>query len=386
MGMAMDKRRIKVLTVPGTWSRGTWGYDNSDFSRSLTQRLESDLGYENADIEVTYCPWQNFNRMFFRAKAVQEMTDRLVREMKKLSCDELLLVAHSHGGNIAVEAARNAMGDSASKNLAMRIVCLNTPFIKIAARSSSTQIWYWFVLVGLLATFFGLGLWGDLYQLPAKIDISVGQWLSWLPNMPVSTPHHLMYLLLSVCLLSAILGGLALSLPTHDDYALSSPRPQVLCLSTIDDEVNTLMGYADGVANLPQILLHPLGAVLLGTLLSWSLFASGYTAICSELACVSTFLVFLSIIVAWWLFVALVGGGIGAAVLLVTFGLTLRQCAESMASRLLVSFVPLGPANAVFRPLRIHKFFSHSAAYRRPETINEIITWLMWVREPARPV
>lgn len=118
---------LRIILVHGTWGRGffakkpvaPWCEQNSPFVRSLSDELVRRKFLAN----ISSFNWSGNNSIFERATAAAQLKDVI----ESYSADEpVLLVAHSHGGNIALRAA------SELKDVSNVYVCtMATPFLRI---------------------------------------------------------------------------------------------------------------------------------------------------------------------------------------------------------------------------------------------------------------
>ncbi len=166
------------------------------------------------------------------------------------------------------------------------------------------------------------------------------------------------------------------------------PRPRVLCLSSADDEAITLLGLGEGLANLPQLMLHPLALGCMILVASGAqLFHQG-TAWCPLQAdCWAASALVVGLSLSGWVGIALLAGVASSAAVTWIFGLSWRQFLETMATRVLVSYVPLQPANALFRAVSDYETrwspmqLFHSRIYRAEATVDDIASWVLGTGE-----
>jgi hypothetical protein len=136
------RHQLLITLVHGTWPRGffpthrrqnrhpLWFEENSPF----LARLSAELG----DIPHKIKPllWSGANSIFVRDKTAQVLTEYLSAEHAEHPQDDQLIIAHSHGGNIALRALHHLQKHDASQtHEAGRanplVVTLATPFIEI---------------------------------------------------------------------------------------------------------------------------------------------------------------------------------------------------------------------------------------------------------------
>jgi hypothetical protein len=102
---------ISVLLVHGTWARGIffrsgkvspkqWFAPNSAFSQRLREAIRG-VGFES---NIKSFGWSGSNAFIARGDAPSKLVEQLQSEGKETRDLHQLVVAHSHGGNIAMRA------------------------------------------------------------------------------------------------------------------------------------------------------------------------------------------------------------------------------------------------------------------------------------------
>lgn len=115
----MGERRTMVTLVHGTWARNApWTLEGSRMWRALEEQ-----GYE-----VDRADWGGGNRFSSRRDAAATLRAQLQGQQGF----DRFVVAHSHGGNIALRALNGDDGVAAG------VVCLNTPFLTVLRRNQKT--------------------------------------------------------------------------------------------------------------------------------------------------------------------------------------------------------------------------------------------------------
>ena len=132
--MRTDERRVSVVVtlVHGTFGRlpgrdAAWARDGS----VLRRRLEEELG---ADVVFLPFRWSGMNWPSARYRAARRLCDHLRVTAERHPERRHYVVAHSHGGNVALYALRDAARESAPDALPAGVVCLSTPFIAAQPR------------------------------------------------------------------------------------------------------------------------------------------------------------------------------------------------------------------------------------------------------------
>lgn len=136
----MTDPQVKVTLVHGTFaSKAEWIRKGQ-----MTEALEA------AGIAHEPFVWSGGNSHRARTKAARELADHLERE--RLPGVRQAVVAHSHGGNIAVHAVwRHGKVEDGS----IPVVTLATPFLFASRKSFRPEVWITAVLVALAALVLG---------------------------------------------------------------------------------------------------------------------------------------------------------------------------------------------------------------------------------------
>lgn len=378
---------IYVLLLHGTWAgAGRWTHHNSDFRRRVRIELEK-LGFEKVEFDTF--PWNGKNRWRARsevAKAIDERIEKLdgmINRPTEVHEEwEFLVIAHSHGGNIATEAIRNRM--SADPAVPIRgIVCLNTPFLTLEVRGSIAYLLVWLVVSLALGSALWAGGVDGLVSLPPAIAKLGPSFLSSVTRSALLQTIVLIGIFLATLLL------ISRRVKRAQREEPTGPTPNVLCLSCPDDEAITFLGLGEGIANLPQLFLHPIALILAATTTAFLLYIGGDLGWCgTRWPCWDAQLASVTLHFVLWVGTALLGGLIGNGCVAALFGLSFRHAFAALVSRVLVSYIPLRPARSTFRgiselgirwgnPLQLF----HSAIFKSPETFEEISAWLK--RDPT---
>lgn len=124
-----------VTLVPGTWAgKAAWIRADSRLSKALT----------TAGCQVVPFGWSHSNCYRARTRAALRLAEQLQGEIKENPGARQWIVAHSHGGNIALHAVRY-LRNSCADAPRVSTVTLATPFIH--ARRRVLSGWSVFVLV-----------------------------------------------------------------------------------------------------------------------------------------------------------------------------------------------------------------------------------------------
>ena len=103
--------------------RPTWTSENSKFR----QRLEGAFAPFGCGIRQYEFPWSGTNSMGARKKATDCLREVMRRRVDEFPTDRHLVVAHSHGGNVALHAICGTDLESRIEG----IVCMATPFLHV---------------------------------------------------------------------------------------------------------------------------------------------------------------------------------------------------------------------------------------------------------------
>ncbi|MEU4475580.1 alpha/beta hydrolase [Micromonospora sp. NPDC023888] len=140
----MTGDRTSVITlVHGTFARDApWTRPNSALSTSL----------ERAGCHVTRFPWSGRNSHRARSDAAEGLTEHLQRQLTEHPLARHWVIAHSHGGNVALHAA-DRLRTERGRAARVTTVTLATPFLH--ARPRSITGWPVFVIVLFSALLLG---------------------------------------------------------------------------------------------------------------------------------------------------------------------------------------------------------------------------------------
>jgi hypothetical protein len=235
--------RLVVTLVHGTWARNA-PWTNAD--APLASALRRSLG----DIKIERFAWASWNRFSARTDGKK----RLAELLDSYDSDSLhFIIAHSHGGNIAHDAA------AGREDRVAGVVCLNTPFFVALGRETAYTFEIVVMYVGLILMWLAFGLYsaygwhwlaavGLFVAFPAVASLTGDRLDNWLRRRGALvheklTPPALM-------------------------------RTRVLCLTTSEDEAFGGLGFCESLANLPFLLMT--SALLpLAWLLTVALLATG---------------------------------------------------------------------------------------------------------------
>jgi len=369
---------LVVVLVHGTWTTSRkWKEPDSNFRKWLEARL---IGRSYRSIKYRAIEWNGFNRWDARARAANELTETLRKLATDLALDdEVLVVGHSHGGNIATEAVRNFLIEKPDFKL-VGVACLNTPFLKHELRASSSFLAVWLIICLLIGIAASVGSSFAEANMLQALEISQTLFRVTLTPSKVS----LTLFVFAAALTLAVLMNRRLVRLRDKEENIWGPRPPVLCLSCADDEAITLLGLGEGIANFPQLLFHPVALTI--AVISTALFLLFHhnTYFCpGDLQCWVTGGLATGVGLIRWIGFAMFGGLLGSLGISFLFGLSRRMFWESLVSRVLVTYTPLKPADVSFRAIvdvRAKWSFAqilHSRIYESEVAIEELCNWIV---------
>ena len=141
---ATDNPRAVFTLVHGTWARhGRWMEPDSSLRQTVAAVSGPALFERFA--------WSGNNSVSARQRAVRRLIDQLHRAFVEWPDAQHFIIAHSHGGNIALQS----MSDQDVSRRVSGVICLSTPFLTITPRQlgpvGRTVLWW----VPLVIVFYG---------------------------------------------------------------------------------------------------------------------------------------------------------------------------------------------------------------------------------------
>ncbi|NPC57830.1 esterase/lipase family protein [Caenimonas soli] len=135
--MEHEDQQVRVHLVHGTWATGLLKPRNAWFEQGSEtyERLRRQLP-QSAQIESFL--WSGRNTVASRAEAGQAFSRHLQQSVARHPDSTHVVVAHSHGGTVAVEALSNLDDQQWPRTNVKALVCLATPFVYLT-RPSLTQ-------------------------------------------------------------------------------------------------------------------------------------------------------------------------------------------------------------------------------------------------------
>jgi hypothetical protein len=143
---------LSITLVHGTWARGLfpplrekgrWFAEGSDFRT----RLGGALAKHGLSFRMHPFLWSGANSIRERDKAARELAEHVRANQLEHPRSPQVVIAHSHGGNIALRALDNP--DTAQANIL--IVTIATPFVEILAAKESKLVSSAFSLAAVMS-------------------------------------------------------------------------------------------------------------------------------------------------------------------------------------------------------------------------------------------
>lgn len=128
-GEHLDPTAIVIL-IHGTWARGgKWHVEGSEFINKLKACLTDSARNNNTFLRPQFrrCLWGGGNTLFDRLAGAARLRT-LIHEIRTGSCSDvpIFIIAHSHGGNVAVKALCD---DDELCKAVTGVCCVSTPFL-----------------------------------------------------------------------------------------------------------------------------------------------------------------------------------------------------------------------------------------------------------------
>jgi pimeloyl-ACP methyl ester carboxylesterase len=128
----LNKPPCPTETEPERWKRLRWYEPGSRFHDDLSKALrERGIGFSS-----NMFLWDGSNSVLVRNDAAVALAQHLAAISRENPSDPIVLVAHSHGGNVALRAIHVA-GEDVAKNV--KLITLATPFVQIFTNTSFSK-------------------------------------------------------------------------------------------------------------------------------------------------------------------------------------------------------------------------------------------------------
>lgn len=338
-------------------------------------------------ISLSLLPWSGRNSSQAREKAADDLRVLLNDDTETRT----VVVAHSHGGNVALRAIQKLGGSP--KNV-LGIVSMATPFLQRLPRDVNGilgihQIWMAFILlveifIGLMA--FGLALIGGIGIFQKFLGGPLDE-LTWL------------------AILGLFIGGVAalilipvvhrlLKLPTDAEFRLHTRARQrlslrghlkpietpFLCISAAGDEAGAWLEFCSSASAIPYVFRNRFVAVTALAILAATAFIFWgwpYVAAETDDGAGRVFVaILLSIAASCLIYLAAAGAAISIAMAIqwlpVTFG---QSAASGGVTRTMVSLTPPFARRVDFQAFLGHTLLLHSI-YSNRKVQHRIANWI----------
>jgi hypothetical protein len=275
--MAGEARDLIITLVHGTWGQGIfpsrkarWFEPGSRFHGELTRLLVT-AGLRH---RIDAVRWPGSNSVFEREKAAIALANELAAQREAEPEAQQIVVAHSHGGNVALKALhRLSLLDPSGAGRPIGVATLATPFLQIYrvpdnSPRPETYLDIGIVLGGLIWLFAVPWL-----QLRGDVTVALALVLSFV----------LTFALMQVTLMPWPMGGggridRPTVLATAANYSVDERHPpDILVLRGVDDEASLGLALGALVARFNHFVVALFGK------LSWAIRGIGILAGCAAL-------------------------------------------------------------------------------------------------------
>lgn len=218
-----------VLLVHGTFARSAaWTLPGSKLRQSITERVQTPTAFVRVN-------WSGRNTLAGRRAALSTLRDALAASQRRHPDVPHFIVAHSHGGNIALQCL------SRWPDLQHRcsLICLSTPFLIPRPRTpGATMVWINWLLPFFAVMFAGIAL------------TNAG----WLPDRDATGVVTFWVAVAAAWVIAR--RGLAIARQTLEDYVPPHlPAKRLLVLRTLADEASSGIAAANLLGKATHVLL-----------------------------------------------------------------------------------------------------------------------------------
>jgi len=289
--MSEVRPQLLITLVHGTWPRGLfpkiarfkqwvrrlmrrkrlgpppfWFEEGSPF----LARLSAELG--DIPHKIKALPWCGANSIFIRNKIALELAGDLSAEHAEHPQATQLIIAHSHGGNIALRALHHLKEHSAAQAANPLIVALATPFIEVqhadfgSAPSlvrAAVVIALWTPVWVLTRAFFPLNEFGKSWLVSGVVMLVFIGLISWWFSKREDRRRHNHVE--------------ALRTATRLGEIVSAQAQRLLIIRAIDDEASLVLAFSTivnsfitrAIRYVRWIIFGPISAILLSSFVIW---------------------------------------------------------------------------------------------------------------------
>jgi hypothetical protein len=168
------EQKIAIVTVHGTGDTADSQEGQKWFQKgsTFTEHLRRKLAAEGLDADIIPLLWSGANSGAEREKGAEKLTAKLKSCARRYH--GVHVIGHSHGGNVANEAAVQVKWGRRRKEVIHSVITVGTPFINVKTS--------WLRALGGLAFF--LITWGSVIVYPL---VALGMWIEFKgqPNWPL---------------------------------------------------------------------------------------------------------------------------------------------------------------------------------------------------------
>ena len=136
-----DVRPLRITLVPGTWAYGFWNRKKTRYipanpprwfevNSAFRNKLEEELRHHDVPFEIAVHEWDGSNSIFRRWEEARRLSHKINAQGQRGF--RSVVIAHSHGGNIAARAAALLPLDG------FELITLATPFLRAEERSEGS--------------------------------------------------------------------------------------------------------------------------------------------------------------------------------------------------------------------------------------------------------
>ena len=339
---------MEITIIHGTWAKKPqWANGNSLLRKSLKSNFP--------DIKVNTFNWSGSNRVSKRKEGEQQ----LIQFLKDRNTEQFL-IAHSHGGNLAVGAIQD-------KSLEIKgIVTMGTPFFFIIKRDIR-----WLI---------------EFISKASGISLIIVSFLIFFSSMKST----LWVIVLSIMGLLLIVFSKKITTTLDNNSNKADPEysnePPLLSLISGEDEAIGWLQFFDNLSNLPSLLLGKWAfRIFLIAIYFISIFkfydqiatiigSFGYSP-----SVFSFFMASLFVLVAFYIVLVTLSFLLSSTLRGLSQGSNIIS-KTNLTERVAVTLTPIGYKNVEFRNIvlatNLKTTLAHSALHSDQKTIDIIIDWM----------
>lgn len=167
--MEQQDQELRVHLVHGTWAAGLLKPRNAWFEQGSEtyERLRRELP-QSAQIEAF--SWSGRNTVASRAEAAVALVGHLQQSAARYPNSTHVVVAHSHGGTVAVQALSNLDDQQVLRSKLRALVCLATPFVYLTKPSLAQHETAFLAATSLLYAVYWSALLAAFPWIPAALS------------------------------------------------------------------------------------------------------------------------------------------------------------------------------------------------------------------------